>query len=172
MFANHAANIIMSTALISVFLGIFFFTYAASVERKIVESRTTEIINEITNVAKTNIPEKQKLIIQKEILPHLVVPKSLEEEDAKVALNNKNLLISSIKAISAIVLFCILILVALKYFYKVPLLELLKENLITLFFIALTEFIFLTYFAQNYITIDANFVKEKVLESLIEFGRN
>ena len=48
--------------------------------------------------------------------------------------------------------------------------EILEENIIVLVFVGITEFLFLTYFAQNYITIDANFVKEKMINTLLKIG--
>uniref|UniRef100_A0A6C0KUF2 Uncharacterized protein n=1 Tax=viral metagenome TaxID=1070528 RepID=A0A6C0KUF2_9ZZZZ len=170
MFAKHVANIIMATAMISVFLGVFFFTYASSVEQKIVVQRSTEIVDDMVLTAKNAIPQSQKTVIMNEIVPYLVVPKSLEEEDAKVAAANKELMVTAAKAIGIFVFFCCILLTLLTIFFKVPIIELLKDNFIILIFVGLTEFTFLTYFAENYVTIDANYVKGKILESLITFG--
>lgn len=170
MFAKHVANIIMATAMISVFLGVFFFTYASRVEQKIVVERSTQIVDDMVLTAKNAIPQQQKAMILNEIVPYLVVPQSLEEEDAQVAAANKELMITAAKAIGIFVAICVFLLALLTIFFKVPIVELLKDNFIILIFVGLTEFTFLTYFAQNYITIDANYVKEKILESLITFG--
>ena len=64
MLAKHAANIIIATAMISVFLGIFFFTYASKVEQKIVVTRSTEIVDDLITTAKNAIPQDKKELIK------------------------------------------------------------------------------------------------------------
>ena len=170
MFAKHVVNIIIATAMISVFLGIFFFTYAAKVEQKIVVARSTQIVDDLIVTAKNSIPPAQKELIKNEIVPYLTVPDSLEKEDAEVATANKALMKNAFKAIAVFVALCSILVAIISIFFKVPVIDLVKDNLIILIFVGLTEFTFLTFFAQNYITIDSNYVKEKILESLISFG--
>lgn len=170
MLAKHIANIILATAMISVFLGVFFFTYASKVEQNIVVNRSTQIVDDMIITAKNVIPQDKKKVIQAELLPYLVVPNSLEEEDAKVAEANKQLMQTASKAIGIFVLICAIIVSLIALFAKIPLWEMIKDNLVILIFVGLTEYTFLTFFAQNYITIDANYVKEKILSSLIQFG--
>ena len=170
MFAKRIANIIIAVALISVFIGVFFFTYAAKIEQKIVVERSAQIAYDLTSTMKETMSARDKELINEQITPFLVIPQSLEQQDKIVQENNKELLNSAIKAIVIFVVLCALVLAALCMFYKIPLFDLIKDNLIILVFVALTEFIFLTFFAQNYITIDSNFVKEKISDSLINFA--
>jgi hypothetical protein len=170
MFAKHVVNIIMATAMISVFLGIFFFTYAAKVEQKIVVARSTQIVDDLIVTAKNNMNPTQKSVVETEIMPYLVVPESLEQADAEVAAANKELMKNAFKAIAVFVALCSILVGIIAFFFKVPLVDLIKDNLIILIFVGLTEFIFLTFFAQNYITIDSNYVKEKIIQTMITFG--
>jgi hypothetical protein len=169
MFAKHAANVIIATAMISVFIGVFFFTYASKIEQDIVVKRTTEIVDSMVSSAQI-IPPSEKALISTQIAPNLTIPASLEQQDAEVAAANKQLMIYAAKAIAIFVSICVIVVGCLVYYYKLPLGELIQNNLIILVFVALTEFIFLTFFAQNYITIDGNYVKKTVVESLISFG--
>jgi hypothetical protein len=47
--------------------------------------------------------------------------------------------------------------------YNFNFIHLLKENLIILCFVALTEFSFLTFFAQNYLSIDPNIIRRRCI---------
>ena len=84
MFAKHAANVIIATAMISVFIGVFFFTYASKIEQDIVVKRTTEIVDSMVSSAQI-IPPSEKALISTQIAPNLTIPASLEQQDAEVA---------------------------------------------------------------------------------------
>jgi hypothetical protein len=171
VLAKHIANIIMATAFISIFLGIFFFTYASKIEEKIVVARSTEIVQDITNSLLLISPE-QKEMLKNAVLPSLQVSSALEEQDQQVKIQNQKLVQKAAIAISIFVVICSIIIGGLVYFYKIPLMDIVKNNLIILCFVALTEFIFLTFYAQYYITIDANFVKKQIADSLLNFASN
>ena len=48
MIYEKIASTILSIILMSAFLGIFFFTYAAHVEKNIVKNQSANIINDLT----------------------------------------------------------------------------------------------------------------------------
>jgi hypothetical protein len=161
------ANTLLSVVLISAFIGIFFFTYASYVENEIVKVRSEEIINDLTNTILTITPRQQRDELNRIITPYLVPP-NLAEEDKKVEESNTKL---RKEAFSFIVIFFILgfsIFLVLSYYFKFSAKRLVHKNLIILFFVALTEFCFLTFFAKHYITIDSNFIKYKVLDTIMK----
>lgn len=171
MLVHHVVNIITGTAMISIFLGIFFFTYASRIEQKIVIDRSTEIVQELTSDI-TNFALPQQInIIKSQIVPNLVIPKSLSLEDQAVQAQNKALVRKTVIYISVFVAICVLIVGGLSFAFHVPLIELIKNNLFILFFVALTEYSFLTFYAKNYVTVDANFVKCKIIDAIIRFGK-
>jgi hypothetical protein len=165
---KHIASIICGVSLISVFIVIFFFTYASRIEQKIVQERCAEIVNDLT-AGLESIPKPYKSFLYTQIGPYLTVPPSLESADAQVVEQNKNLLKkSAIFAGSFLVLSFIAVFI-LSRIFEFSFLGILKTNLIILVFVGITEFSFLTFFAQNYITIDSNFVKETVLKTVGDF---
>lgn len=170
MIAQSIANIICATAMISVFIGIFFFTYASKIEQNIVVKRSTEIVNDITDNMKVVIPNSQKEILKNQIVPYLTIPDSLNEADKDVENANAALRSTALKYIVVFAIVCLGIVGIIAFVNKFSFLEIIEENIIILVFVALTEFLFLTFFAQNYITIDANFVKEKLIDSILKVG--
>ena len=167
MIYEKIASTILSIILMSAFLGIFFFTYAAHVEKNIVKNQSANIINDLTEDLNSILPESDLVKLQQISSPYIVAP-DLSQEDSDVVANNKILMKKAIVVITVFVAIgtaCIFLLTRLGSF---PIKYVLLRNFIILFFIALTEFCFLTFFAQNYITIDANFVKYKVLTFLTD----
>lgn len=169
MISKDIANVLCGTSLISVFIAIFFFTYASKVEQKIVQERCIEIVDDLTSPL-SGIPLEYKNLIRKQINPYLTVSPSLEQEDQKVAQQNRALLKKTVTVVSVFLVVTFLIIFILSRIYGFSFIEILENNLLVLIFVALTEFVFLTFFAQNYITIDANFIKEKVAGTVAQFA--
>lgn len=169
MLTKDIAHILCGTSLVSIFIVVFFFTYAAKIEQKIVQERCTEIIDDLTNVV-TQLPPEYKSMISTEIAPYLVVPPSLEDEDRKVEAQNKALMKKAAIFLAVFVAIAFSIIFIMSKMYGFSFLDILKENFLVLIFVALTEFVFLTFFAQNYITIDANFVKEKIVQTVADLN--
>lgn len=169
MLAKHIANIIMATAFISIFIGVFFFTYASKIEEKIVVQQSTEIVQDLTSSLLLISPQ-QKQVLKTAVLPSLQVSSELEQQDQEVKIANQELVRNAVKVISIFVLICVLLIGVLAYFFNISIMELVKNNLIILCFVALTEFTFTTFFARYYVTIDANFVKKQLADSLVNFA--
>lgn len=168
MLPYEIANIILSVVLISTFIGVFFFTYASMIEKNIVETRCKTIVEDLTNSFSTvATPNVLKSINEK---LEQFAPPNLSEEDKKVAENNKALIKKSAIVISLLLIVGLSIVFILYKIYKFPVKELIINNLIMLVFVALTEFTFLTFFAQNFITVDSNFIKNKIISVLIANG--
>lgn len=168
MIIKHLSSILCGVSLISVFIVIFFFTYASKVEKNIVQERCTEIVDDLTSGLES-VPKKYKAMIYSQIAPYLEAPSSLEEKDAIVAEQNKQLLKKATKIVGSFLVLSFLLVFVLSRIFGFSFLDIVKTNLIILIFVGLTEFAFLTFFAQNYITIDSNFVKETVVKTVADF---
>ena len=166
MLSFELSNIILSVVLISSFIIIFFFTYASFVEKNIVKNRCKTIVEDLTGTVKHIIPPEYLKYIQDNISN--IKPPDLIEEDKDVNENNNLLMKKSIKILLVILCIGFSTVFILHRIYKFPLKQLLITNLITLLFVALTEFSFLTFFAQNYITIDSNFIKYKIIDVIVK----
>lgn len=171
MIPYEIANVVMNVILISTFIGIFFFSYASMIEEKIVKVRTSQIILDLTNSLHVLTPPDVLNDLNISLSKYLVPP-NLQTEDAEVKSSNEILLKKSMKVLGAVFAIGLAIVITLSIVYKFPLKDIITKNLILLCFVALTEFSFLTFFAQHYITVDANFVKHKVLEVLINYGKS
>ena len=88
---------------------------------------------------------------------------NLDEDDKKVAEQNKVLLIKAIKVLGIIFVVGVGIVWKMSKTYNFDFNHLLKENLIMLCFVALTYFIFLTYYIQYYLSIDPNIIRRRFL---------
>lgn len=161
------ANTLLSVVLISAFIGIFFFTYASYIENQIVKIRSEEIINDLTNTVITITPKQDREEMNKVIAPYLIPP-DLSQEDKEVEETNKNLEKRAFAFIATFFVIGFSVFLLLAHYYKFSAKRLIHKNLVILIFVAITEFCFLTFIAKHYITIDSNFVKYKILETLMK----
>lgn len=168
MLSHFIANTILHVVLISVFIGIFFFTYASKVEKEIVETRSIAIVQDLMKDYNALAPSS---FTGKTISQNINTP-DMSKDDAEVEYNNKLLIMKVIKVLSIGFTIGILVVISICIYFKIPLKPLIITNLVSLFFVALTEFSFLTFFAKNYITIDSNYVKKVAIKTLINYGNN
>lgn len=160
-------NTLLSVVLISAFIGIFFFTYASKVENDIVKVRSSQIINDLTETVIKISPKEQKEEISKTLGPYLMPP-DLSKEDDTVEESNKELRKKAFIFIISFVVVGFIIFFGLAHIFKFSAKKMIYKNLIVLAFVALTEFCFLTFFARHYITIDSNFIKYKIIDTLVK----
>ena len=168
---NFAIRILTNVLLISLFIGIFFFTYGAYIEHKILESQidflSLDIMNNVKLFGKNiNIKFKEKLLE--------LTPPDLSNEDENVKNGNQKILI---KAIVSIIVFTIAICSIIYFLYKKSkkdfnIKTIIYQNLILLFFIALTEILFITFFVADYITINTNNVKYNIVQNIEKIQEN
>jgi len=164
---KEISNIILHIIFIATFLAIFFFTYTATVEKNIVENQLDLILNNLFNDTQYLSDDIKSQISQK--LADLETP-DMSKEDEKAKQNNQIVLNNAIKIIS-ITSVCGL---AISYYLfknssdtnKGTYFDLLKENILLLLSIALTEYFFINAISKNYVYGDTNFVKKQILISL------
>ena len=156
-------NVITNVGLFSTFVAIFFFTYASTIEQNIIISQTKIITTDLLQTIKPLLSEAQRAYYKK----NLTVP-DMRAEDIN-ALNSNNALINTaygmllIVFVVAIVVGLILAIIFKHNYYKI-----IGFNLIILLIVGLTEFTFLHFIPQNYITADTNFIRYTILSKLRE----
>lgn len=161
---KEISNIIMMVIFVATFLGIFYFTYVAKVEEQIVAEEVDYIVDDLTSDLQLLLSDKQKDQIRSAI--NKIPRPDLSASDKSVNDHNSQVFWSAIKILSVgFVIGMIGIYMASQY-WKFDLLELIKNNLIILVFVGITEYAFLNFFAKNYISADPNFVKRTVLNKL------
>lgn len=156
-------NVIISVLFISLFIGIFFFTYAAQVEGTIVKNQMkflSEDVGIYINLLGENVNKKVKDKIL--ALPNV----NLDEEDNKVKESNSEVMKKAIIANSVFTIVSIIIIYFLNKKVNLNIKDVVIKNLIILIFIGLTEYVFLTYFATDFISINPNLVKYSIVENI------
>ena len=171
MLSSIIANIILQVILIATLNIFMYFTYTTLIEKSIVESESKRIVFDITNDLRLTLPTKTLAEINKIISPYLVMP-DLSKEDAEVLATNRSLTITTVKLLVVLILIGFIVVIAMSIYFKFNLNEIIYHNMIILIFVALVEFVFLTFIVKNYITIDSNYVKYKILESFSDFVKN
>ena len=167
MIVNVIIKTLIQVIIISSFIGIFFFTYAAKIEENIVKKQCSEIIDDLSDDMKTMVPYDILQKVYTQIVPNMRAP-DLSREDADVKQKNDLLLKKITKLISIFIGVGLTLVIGLIWIFKIPIKEILISSGISVLFVAIVEYSFLTFFAQNYRTIDSNFVKMKIIQTLIK----
>lgn len=160
---SQIANILLNVTFISTFIGIFFFTYAKNIEHNVVKSQSEFIAD--------SLAQDISLIIDKSTAQSIAQNIQIPDEskaDEEVAAKNSALESVSYGILAKIAIGGIVIVYLISRYFKLNFFELLKTNLIILFFVGITEYIFLTYISQNFISVDPNYIKYLILSKIKE----
>lgn len=168
MLIENISKIILSVVVISAFIGIFFFTYEAKVEERIVKQQSEEIIRDFTSEFRSILPQPILKDVYNRIEPSLVAP-DLSELDEEVRASNQALVKKATRIIVIFVVIGLLLVALLCFIFRINPRDMIISTTITLLFVAIAEYIFVTYLVQNYSTIDSNFVRQKILNILANY---
>jgi hypothetical protein len=170
--AFYVSNIIMRIILISVFICIFFFTYGVYLQKEIIKSQVEYLINDLLNPIKVFLPKSEKI---KKQIRELDI-KINESEDEKVRQKNNVTKVKAFLAIFILVTIGIIAILAISKLmnrenmtHKQFWFKLFKYNIILLFFIGMTKFIFASFYVKNYIFINTNILKKSVIDNVINY---
>jgi hypothetical protein len=164
IFDEHMAiNISMNIGLISLLLGIFFFTYATTVEENIVKGNA---VVAVTDIMTTVSPLLNNTIRTQ--LSESLAPPDLKEEDEKAAASNKKLMHDAFSKLIIVLDVGLTIGFIICTIYKHSFLKMLGLNLIIVVLVGCTEFVFLNFLPNNFISIDTNFIRYTILSTLKE----
>ena len=156
------SNIIIGVVFFTLFLSVFFFTYAAKVENKIVKDQITFLVDDFTSGVSNFGYDKEKANI---LLESLEAP-NLEEEDKMVEESNKKLLEMAKKVLIIFTIGAAIVVYYLSNKYKFDLKELIKENAILLLAVAVVEYIFITHIGGSFRSLDPNSVKLNIIKNI------
>ena len=151
------------------FLVLFYFLYVIDVEKKdfqeqidlLVDSLMTDLKSQSNNIISVNSKEMSKEDLE------LLIYGIIDTFEEKITMNTKNMIQnvnnnnSSIKnnmfkILIGIMVVCVILLI---FFQCYPVYTILKESIITVFFIGLVELVFLTFISGKYISADPNKIK-------------
>ena len=162
IFDEHMAiNIAMNIGLIALLLGIFFFTYAATVEEIIVKQNATI---GVINIMETISPLLNNNI-KKELRNNIKIPDA-SAADAESKKSNDILTHDAYSKLLIILDIGLTIGFILCIMYKHSFIKVLGLNLIIVTLVGLTEYVFLNFIPKNFIPIDTNFIRFTILTKL------
>ena len=170
---NHysitAVNIILQVSFIFTFLTLFFFAYVQRVEKEEFESQLNLVVDSI--MKDVQIPAKYLTLNNvsgmagaiEAIKQHTL----LSSSDSAVIAKNKEIKLTALKILSIFIGVTILILVGLLLVQVcIPIGYHIQEAMMSILFIGLTEFAFLTFIASKYISADPIAIKTKIAEKV------
>jgi hypothetical protein len=156
-----AINISINIGLISLLLGIFFFTYATVVEENIVKTNAIIGVSNIMDMIGPLLNND----IKKEMLKNLTIPDQTKE-DKKVKDDNDALMHNSYSQLLVILDIGLTIGFILCIIFEHSFIKVLGLNLIIVTLVGCTEYIFLNFIPNNYISVDTNFIRYTILTEL------
>ena len=159
--SESLADIFVHLALICTFIIIFFFTYAAFIEKTVVQDETTDIVGQLSRQISILLTKEQNDSLRAYFKNMQAPDMSAADKDVKDS--NNVLLKKSIVFLSVFVTSCCIIVLVLFYLTKFPIGALLLHNSIALLTVATVDFTFLTVFAKKFKPSDASYVKNRLL---------
>jgi len=180
-YVKNTFDIIFQVTLIAIFLTVFFFTYVSNVEKEEFQKQLDLIVDDllsdqdIRNIIPQNLSQTQKDNLA------IVISGSLEAAKTKSTINEQNAINDVInnnskvklatykKIFYVLIIIIILCIIVLLLGYCLPLIYQIKEATIVVFFVALTELMFLEIIAKNYISANPNKIKAEVAQAIKEW---
>lgn len=180
--------IIFQVVLIFMFLTIFFFAYVVRVEKEdysrqiqiiVDDIYVKEDIGDLLNSGIDKITENQSITkkqIQQMIDTGIQQSKtsssaSMKDKITETETKNKKVRITGIMGVViGLVLLIAVTLIGVVTNFCIPVYSQLKETLIIVFFVGLTEFTFLTLIASKYISADSYKVQRQFGDALVEYA--
>lgn len=162
-------KISMNVLFISLFIAIFYFTYAPILEKHVIEHDMDLLCYELLNTSKVFGSDINKLI--SENVNNIKLP-DLSHDDFEIDKTNRSV-INNVVLYNIIFIIIVLVLIYLATKYSkesLNLSEIVTENIIILIFVGFIEFSFITFFGSRYVTIDPNKTKLSILSSLRKYN--
>ena len=166
----------------TVFVGFFFFTYGAYIEKKVVKNQIDILINNFSDDFKFFASQSQngKKLIQiiNSNINKISIP-DLSKLDAQVKTKNKSLIKTSV--ITLVVTFLIFIILSVCVWYfglsskqkeENSYVSIIQRLLLIMFIVMLIEFFFFTLVVGNYRPVNPNDVKKYFVESLEKYSKS
>jgi len=171
---NFIINVLIQVLAIFIFLTIFFFTYASKVEGTIVQDNVNFLLDDLSGIHLGSLPDNIKTTLVNQINSIEVnTPENIkagqEIEDSNNAIKSRTIKTAGMFTGGVVIIVVISYLLSKKgvsYFKNFNLPKIIKETIVILIAVALTEFIFLKYIGAKYISIDPNVIKKQLYQNL------
>jgi hypothetical protein len=163
------ANVLLHVILMAVVISLVFFTYGAQIEKKVVTSQVDNLVTDITADLKAVLTDEQKQLFQRAF--STLTPPDMSKEDEEAAANNRALIKRALIVVGTVFAVGVALVILLAVIFKFSFWDLLAENVIVLLAAAATEFLFLSFFAKNFVSLDPNMVKAEVIRGLQTYAK-
>lgn len=192
MIYELISKVLINVLFISIFISIFFFTYGTYIEKKVITNQMNilagnfmDTIKLFGNTANTNL---YNYVNNNVLTPENIT--AISAEDKTALAGNTKIINKVILYVIGFILGVILIVGLLKLFtqlnknkeqkqgqgqdqdIELNITSILIESSIILIFIAITEFSFLTFFGEKFISIDTNKVKLEIVKNLQDYSNS
>ena len=192
-YVSFTFSIVLQISVIFLFLIIFFFSYVQKVENKSFDSQIQYTVDNIMSdiggevskiIYPPNITAEQKDMLRSTyscIIDYEKnkIIKDNKQADKDIQNSNNNITRFAINILIGVIAISILISLSFSVIkFCLPFMDTVKETIIGIIFIGLTEFLFLDIAASKYITADPNLVKNifattcKKYAECVEKGKN
>ena len=157
-------NVSLNVSFAACFIGLFFFTYAKDLEKKIVVNNVAYIVDDLLANTVALLPAEAKSLLKSQIdstkLPDMT------EADKSVERSNAKLLQQATMVLLILLIVAIIVSHKVAADNNIDFTDAIYHNLVLLACIGVTEYIFLAYIAQYYISADPNVVARAVISML------
>ena len=176
-----ASMIIVEVAVVFAFLTLFFFTYIINIEEEEFEEQINFILDDILENNDFGDISTVKQFINKGAYNKLIVREGIgwvvnvaaqrnidisKKQNASIQKNNGAIKVKAYTMVIVAVSVSVLFLISMVYFKHVNWQRILLYVFITLAFVALTEFTFLTAITKQYRSVDPNIVQKSISKAI------
>ena len=158
----------MNIALVAAFIGIFFFTYGAFVEKLVLRRQIKFIMDDFVGSLKLYVPSD----VWKQLGDATAtIPPADTSHDQDTEDNNQSLMREALSIFGAFLTVALVVVAILWYTSgkAFDLKRLFGESLLLLVFVAVVELLFYTLVAANYKSVDPNFLKGLLVKNLNDY---
>lgn len=170
MIQEYIFSTLLMISMYLIFLCIFFFTFGAYIEKLSVANQSKNIVHSLT------IDFKRIMDVANVAYPNSITWKPIKVDensnkdlDKKVSEQNSKVVKMAIKYCSITVAILLSIAAIIFIIFKFDLshaLDVVKKNIIMIFFVCLTQVAFFSGISANYLTLDPKDVKLSIINTL------
>ena len=181
---NRTFSIFLQIVFIFTFLTLFFFLYVHKVENQsfkdqmnlVVDDLMTDVnIQDINKLLPSKMDNDIKIVLIDGVLDYgkRKTYTQTKDDDDKVIKNNKKIFNNALKILGIMIGFAIFVGLVL-YFtgFCIPFKIHIKEVILAVFVIGMTEYLFLTIITRSYLTADPSDVRHELGESIKKYIKN
>lgn len=178
-WVNDGIAIAIQVSLVFSFLTIFFFVYVTKIEKEefkkqmnlVVDNIMDDVVNGMPNLLNSNSPlsKENTNILVNGIIDVMEEKITIEAKDSiqDIAKINSDVKSKAFSSLTTVLLGVVIIAVIFLILgFCIPIKQNIKEALIAVVFVGLTEFSFLTFIASKYISASPNKVKRNLGEAI------